>query len=109
MLVVRVEFFDVDGQRAVELLSTKIVRGSIRCEEEDLTKTITDKIALLKVVGDRHKVPKLGKRVSEGVYYLNLSISDLEELHETVSSARQRRLIQSIQLERRSDKLHRWS
>jgi len=96
VIVVRVEFFNVDGSRAVEILSTKIVHGSMRCEEEDLTKTITDKIALLKVVGDRHKVPTLGRRLSEDIYYLNLTINNLEELYEAISSTRQRRIAQSI-------------
>lgn len=96
MIVVRVEFFDVDGSRAVEILSTKILHGSMRCEEEDLTKTVTDKMALLKVVGSKHKVPTIGKRLNDKVYYINMTVANLEELHEAISSARQRRLAQSV-------------
>lgn len=101
---IRVEFYEVDGIGAVEIVSAIASHlYKVQCDEDDLPKEIKEKIALLKTAGiSKQKIAPIGRQVSNKVFYVNVDERDWEKMYEDISGARQRRLAQNLQLERRS-------
>lgn len=71
---VRVEFFMVDGLCAVEMLAGNLFKpASIRCDENQLCQEIKDKVAILKTAGKTKDISTIGRKVTDGVFYVAIS------------------------------------
>jgi len=77
---VRVEFFDVDGLCAVEMLGGKLFNPArIRCDEHELCQDIKDKVAILKTAGKTKDIGTVGRKVRDGIFYVAVSPSSWEK------------------------------
>ena len=83
---VRVEFFDVDGLCAVEMLGGKLFKPArIRCDEHELCQEIKDKVAILKTAGKIKDISTIGRKVRDGVFYIAISPESWKEFAEQMT------------------------
>ena len=85
---IRVQFV---GQEDVHMMGgKKFVPPTVTCKTKHLPKFITDKIAILKVHGERGYVEGVGKWLGGASFYVDVTPNEWGDFYEELSSARRR-------------------
>lgn len=83
---IRVQFI---GHDEVHMLGGKMfIPPVVSCKVEHLPEFITDKVAILKVHGERGYVDGVGKWLGGDSFYIDVKPNDWEDFNEKLSSAR---------------------